>query len=51
MNESNDNYYYYYYLYFIINKIISIDMLYHYIAILPVGHFIMKRSKKKNSNL
>lgn len=49
MNESNENYYYY--LYFIINKIISIDMLYHYIAILPVGHFIMNRSKKKTSNL
>lgn len=25
----------------------AIDMLYHYIAILPVGHFIMNRSKEK----
>lgn len=31
----------------LMKRLISIDMLYHYIAILPMGHFIMNRSKEK----
>lgn len=31
----------------LMKRLISIDMLYHYIAILAVGHFIMNRSKEK----
>lgn len=34
----------------LMERLISIDMLYHYLAILAVGHFIMNRSKEQTQS-